>query len=663
VALAVTLLLAAYAAMSYSASWEKGLTVDEGAQIAAGYNIWLHSDYRMEGGNGDFIRRWATLPLLVTRPKFDGAALPGWRAGNAYATAYSFFFQTGNRPESILRQTRAMVVLLGVALGLAVFVVARRQFGAVGGLISLGLFCFSPNMLAFGSIVSTDLSIALFLFVATGCVWGLLHEVTWRRLGLSFLAVGGAVLAKLSALALLPITAILIVVKLGGGRPLRVRWGARSRVLGGRWAQLGVFAALGLAHVLAAWAALWAGYGFRYAALPPTADATAGFWSSPNREPVRPAVVKTFDWLRAHHALPEGYLRGVLTLLANDDLMGSYMNGAWHYGGRVGFFPYAIWVKTPLAQIVLLGLALVLWGVVRWRRRRQRRSARAAPSLYALAPWLALIGAYLALALVQNLNIGHRHILPIYPAVYVLAGAAALAWASLAGRLVVAGLLGWFAQSSLAVRPHYLAYFGEQAGGPGQGYRRLVDSSLDWGQDLPGLKRWLAQHNPAGKEPVFLAYFGADEPSYHGIKAERLPGYPNWFHAPVVAPLRPGYYAISASILAGVYTSYFGPWTRESERYYWDGRHNFDSLWGLPADSAARRELLSLWSPAQWKEEFRIFEALRLARLCAWLRKKGPPPHDVGHSILIWHLDAAALREALHGPPVELVEGPPMRRR
>ena len=111
-------------------------------------------------------------------------------------------------------------------------------------------------------------------------------------------------------------------------------------------------------------------------------------------------------------------------------------------------------------------------------------------------------------------------------------------------------LLSLFALAGecFAIYPHYLAYFNQLAGGPSNGYRHLVDCSLDWGQDLPGLKRWLKDHDldPPAKTHVYLAYFGSAEPAYYQIAAANL-----WSpkpHPPV--PLTEGVYCISASGLS-----------------------------------------------------------------------------------------------------------------
>jgi hypothetical protein len=460
-------------------------------------------------------------------------------------------------------------------------------------------------------------------------------------------------LAKATALVIFPITAVLIAVKFAAGGPLVVRWRGRAWTLVRRRRQAAVVAACVLLHAVVGWSLIWAHYGFRYRASPDPANPAIALRPQVYRDGMAAPIARFIAWSRSTRAFPEGYRLGITRLLGSDDSLRSFMAGEWRSGGRRAFFPYAIWVKTRPAMMLLLAVGLASW----WWARRQ--PAGTVPPLYAATPHLALIGVYLAVAIGEDINLGHRHVLPIYPALDVFAGAAAIAWRTGAWwrRAVIAALLVWMAGDSLAVRPNYLAYFGAQAGGPAKGYTHLVDSSLDWGMNLPGLKRWLDTHNPGGREPVFLAYFGTDRPEYYGIKSRRLPGFPDW-RPRDVEPLTPGYYAISATLLQGVYTAAFGPWCRDFEKMYQDTQRNFAIFNRTAPDSPERAALMQNVPPGFWEDQFNQFENLRFARLCAWLRQQGEAPHHVGHAIFIWKLDYAALEAALVGPPVELSDEP-----
>jgi hypothetical protein len=167
--------------------------------------------------------------------------------------------------------------------------------------------------------------------------------------------------------------------------------------------------------------------------------------------------------------------------------------------------------------------------------------------------------------------LGLRYILPIFPFVFVAAGKVVPAIAALrrgirwvlAGGLVVC--LGMTALQTARIHPSYLASFNWISGGPDRGSEHLIDSNLDWGQDLIGLKRWLAENRP-GKS-VGIAYFGQINPNIFRMRKEEFP----WFLAPILpgtavqtadkpnpalvgpAPrLEPGVYAVSASIVRGL---------------------------------------------------------------------------------------------------------------
>ncbi len=176
-----------------------------------------------------------------------------------------------------------------------------------------------------------------------------------------------------------------------------------------------------------------------------------------------------------------------------------------------------------------------------------------------------------------NIALGLRYVLPIFPFLYVGAGrlvpwVAGLPgrWRWVGGTIVAAGLVAT-ATATAWIHPHYLAYFNQVAGGPENGSRHLIDSNLDWGQDLVGLKRWLDRHAPG--ERVGIAYFGQIPPAIFAVRGEPL----NWFLPPARPrgwgrrmpprylqegehPPAPGLYAVSASLVRGlpwrVYDSY-----------------------------------------------------------------------------------------------------------
>jgi hypothetical protein len=635
----VGLLLALHAFLALSAISRRGFCIDEADHLTMGYSEWVTHDYRVDAANGDLIKRWASLPLLVTRPNFPGG--PGdafWRDGNYFKLGDEFFFRSGNNPDRMLLAGRAMAVLLSAALGLLVFVASRQLFGTPGGLFSLALYALCPVMLAHAAMVTSDVSLALALSAATFLVWRLLHRITWGALAMSGAATGLLFLAKLTGVLIIPITAALLVLRFIRNDPWRMELGGGTRTCPRRTRQLLLVVALFAFHVAAAASIIWANYEFRYAGSS-APDDTRLAWTEQlaDPHPVSPAVRSSLDFLLGHRLLPEGFVRGVdATLLRNQKRL-AFMHGHWSYAGWRTFFLYAFAIKTPLFLFAILGLGAWSWWLCPGRR----------DLLYNSSPWWVLVVAVMLAASLQHIDIGHRHILAVYPALYILSGAAVLPiaarpwWRYLLG----AGVLG-FSITSFYARPDYLAYVNVLGGGMGNGYRDLTDGSEDWGLGLPQLRQWLDEHNPGNVVPFFLGYRGMDSPEYRGIQSRDL--YTAVGRDSKLIPLVPGYYGISASLLEGISVAP-GPWNSAYEANY---RKVCAMMEHASTLSGARRNQ----AYSQW---FAPYVALRAARICAWLRRPQtrPPEAFVGHSILVWRLKENDIDDALNGPvPVEDAE-------
>jgi len=143
-----------------------------------------------------------------------------------------------------------------------------------------------------------------------------------------------------------------------------------------------------------------------------------------------------------------------------------------------------------------------------------------------------------------------RHILPVYPLMLMLC-AVAVAWLLRRRQrfIVVAGIV-LIAGEFAAAYPSPLAFFNVFVGGPRHGDECLVDSNLDWGQDLKGLKRWMDANDV---KHINLCYFGTADPTYYGIDCTHLPG--SLIMERGAPPQLPGFVAISATNLRGVYFS------------------------------------------------------------------------------------------------------------
>jgi hypothetical protein len=300
-------------------------------------------------------------------------------------------------------------------------------------------------------------------------------------------------------------------------------------------------------------------------------------------------------------------------------------------------------VKTPLPFLALIGFGGVAWY--------QKNKGKLLSALYSLAPLLALFVIYWIASIFTNLNIGHRHLLPTYPVLFVLAGANVF-WLTSEKRWIkptLIALLCWFVLGSIWIRPHYLSYFNWLAGGPKNGYKHLVDSSLDWGQDLPALSKWLAKNNKDG-ERAYFSYFGTGDPEFYGIRCYRLPSFFDWQRPKVMFPLQPGIYCVSATMLQSVYSVARGKWNDFYEKLYHETREELIQL----EKAKDQKKFMEEKGEDYWKKRIEEFDHLRFARLCAFLRERKPDAW-VGYSILVFRLTQDELDRALLSTPLELL--------
>ena len=398
-------------------------------------------------------------------------------------------------------------------------------------------------------------------------------------------------------------------------------------------------------HIGMAWLMIWMAFGFRYSAFAPGLPEGLQFYASWDKIlPAHGATAVFFGITRELHLLPEAFLQGLAFVLSASKQRGAFLNGEFSIYGWPWFFPYAFLVKTPPAQLLAYTLAL---GLGLDRAHKLGKSLKGGisvliTSLSKAAPLVVIFAVYWMVSVTMSLNIGHRHILPTYPPLFVLAGAVVVL-SSVRWRFWIAGSLSiWAAATSFSIRPDYMAYFNDFAGGPTTAYRHLVDSSLDWGQDLPGLANWLTKHRHSS-EAIYVSYFGSAPFDYYGINAKELSPYPLVVKPAFWQILQPGLYCISATMLQDVYSPWRGEWTLETENLY---RQLKVKLQQLPASEEEKYKRSSDF----WK-----LDRLRFARLCQYLRVRKPEA-EIGYSIFVYRVSQEELHAAIDGSLNELAE-------
>jgi dolichyl-phosphate-mannose-protein mannosyltransferase len=517
---------------------QKSPTVDEPSHLLAGYSYLKWGDFRANPIHPPLAKIWAALPLLAFDIKDPRPGRPQWDLINETVldwpladVARDMFF-VDNAGERLFFYAKLQMIVFGVFLGISVFLCSKKLFGFEAAVAALFIFALDPNILAHSQIIHTDLPFTAFFFIGTCFFAWYLDRASWSNVLLTGLFIGLAAVTKNIALVILPIWLTLGLVKVFSSEPQFVRFATPRMATKPRDKAILLAVVLGLGGAMA-YVSIWAVYGFRFDAIP------GGQHPLPMQS-VLPAQDSSLrpvaQFLSGSRLFPEAWIYGqffVLKYLRRTAyLLGEVSDGFWLY------FPIAFVVKTPVPTLALLGAGLLLL----FRGRMDRKVG-----FFLLIPVLV---CFLS-AVLSRMNIGLRHILVIYPFLFVFAGGAAAqlwrsgSWIKKYGLMFLALC---YVGSCIWTYPHYLAYFNELAGGPKNGYKILIDSNLDWGQDLKGLKRWMDDH---GVTHIQFLYFGSVDPEYYGIDATYLPG--SWINrddSPAAEnPGAPRYIAMSATLL------------------------------------------------------------------------------------------------------------------
>jgi 4-amino-4-deoxy-L-arabinose transferase-like glycosyltransferase len=507
---AVALLLATFG-LAVTSARVKSATLDEDAYIGKGTAIWMEGNYWLRTAHPPLGPMLSTLPLLTEPDLSPPTDHRCWPDGSARSCGRLMLFYYLSDTQRTLLLARLPTMLLMLLLATLAYRWAADLFGRSAGLVALALCALDPNVLAHARLVTLDLSTALFVFLSCFAFWRFWVRPIWGRLALLGLALGAAGAIHFASGLLVPLFVLLSLVRV---------W--RSMQVGkfpaleasSRWRRLVVALALLLAAGCIAALVIWVVHGADFGPVP--------LWNG--------------IWLPAPVYFNELAERMQGRLSAPH----SFLLGRHYEGGRWPYFIVAFLVKTPWPTILLFAIAVA--SLIRWRDGR-----------FGDAVLLITAGVYFALALFSDFNRGYRYILPVLPFLFVFAGRAGQVvrraprpWL----RYVPMALLGWLVIANLAIYPHYLAYFNELIG-PRNGYRVLVDSNVDWGQDLPALERHVAEHDVSS---LYLSWFGEPRPWQYDIPYRSIPSKPDELsdiHTRVYHPdyPPPGTYAISATNL------------------------------------------------------------------------------------------------------------------
>jgi hypothetical protein len=429
-------------------------TSDEVAHLPAGYTYWRTHDFRLNPEHPPLAKLLASLPLLVLKPKLD-LTWPEWANSQQYIFGYGFLYT--NDADRLMYWGRLPMTLLTTAGAFIVFLWAYEMFGPASGLVALGLCAFSPNLLAHGMLVTTDVPLAVFMTLALYLVWK-----NWKHPSLitaagAGMATGAAMTSKFSG-AILP----LVIIALCGARVIAAGDRRKSFESEAKFLLVAGMAAL-----------LFVEASYLFAAAP---------WT---------------------------YLRNMRLVNANHNpirlfyLFGDFSRSGWWY-----YFPAVFLLKATIPLLLIIVMATV------------QLCLRKFIDAWGESLVLTAVLAYVTALMLGADDLGLRYLLPVFPLLFVWGSRifrelgrkpAGIAFAVL--------LLGWQAHAALSSFPNYIPYFNEFAGGASLGIQYLDDSNVDWGQGIKQAADYVRSHHLETVE--FLPFSPYDSPRYYGVQRPR----------------------------------------------------------------------------------------------------------------------------------------------
>lgn len=471
----VAFLLLLFFTLAVTSMTQKSVTYDEIVHAAAGYLYLRTGEFYLNPEHPPLVKEISAIPLLFLGANLDTQALSLQVSkrdivlGDAQFGT-DFFYVQNNNVDNLIFWSRLMMVLLGIIFGIYVYVFAKELYGPIAGIFALFVYSFSPEIVAHTQLVTTDLPLAGFVLISTYHFRRFLKNQSNVNLAIAGITLGLVLATKYTAIFMIPIVIVFALLYLYFQQPSKIPSPQEIKAIFTRLETKNLSKQLGFIIAIA-FVTLYATYFF-------------------------------FDFTT--------YIRGLQKVVGHSNLgHETYIFGEHSTEGVWYYFPVAFLVKTSIPTIALLLLAIVLT----WKLSPQWKD-----ELYLIIPAIVFFVIFLP----SKINIGHRHILTIYPFLYIFASKVVNYKKTLT--LIFITLLSlWLVWGTATIHPHYLAYFNEFAGGPANGHKILIDSNIDWGQDLKGLKPYLEER---GIDHINLGFFGRDQPEYRNISYSNLTCYP-----------------------------------------------------------------------------------------------------------------------------------------
>ncbi len=483
---------------------QQSQTYDESVHLFSGYQYWKHRDFGANPEHPPLLKLVAALPLLSLDLKVPPVAVGPTKVANE-TSAIDFIYRNTTGADRILYRTRIAASVFTYFLAVLVFLCGREMFGPGTALLALALLVFEPNILANGALVTTDIAETCFLFASVYAFYRYVEQPGIGRLLLCGVAVGLAWASKHSGVLVGPILILLAVADILRRKSISHEGTGDSAIPVVR--RLGRFGLAFAAVFAVGFVTLWSFYAFHFtarpggAALNPTLETLAGSLKSG-------VETKLILALADAHILPQSYLWGLSDVFLADEGRATFLLGKIYATGQWFYFPLVLLMKCTIGFLVLL----VAFPAARLKLHRGLA--------FLLIPPVVVLG----ISMLSGLNIGLRHVLPLFPFLILLAAATAMSLAARSRAIAwaVAVLVLTHAASSLTAYPNYLTYANEIVGGPSKAYLVMSNANVDWGQGLKQAAAYLTERHVT--DCWFSPQIPFVDPSFFQIPCKPLPG-------------------------------------------------------------------------------------------------------------------------------------------
>jgi len=474
---------ASFGLMVFS-SLSDSMVVDEKVHISAGYlHVWK-GNYTFNSEHPPLLNDLAGLFAKIAKPNLPQVNYASYRPEEQWTFGDQFFYSSNNNVDSILFWARFPFILLTLGIIYLSYLWAKTIFDSRAGLVAAALVGFCPNILAHGHLATTDIGLVFFLLLACWLLRSYLLKASFERAILLGLSIGLVILAKFSGVIIIPIVAMGVLYLWIYKRPKLVQ-------------ALGQLAMIVILPAVVIWLVYAFSLRSELLALPESYQLSQSLGQLTFVDKFWKILLIPFD----------KYFIGY-NLVAEHNIVGhwNFLNGQIKFEGWWYYFPLVLLFKLTIPILALFALAIAFVRT-KWREM-----------LFLLFPALLFLG----FSLTSRIDIGIRHILVILPFLYIFIGGL---WASknLYLRPIIFLLLSAHVAIGILAFPNYIGYFNQIAGGAKGGYKHLIDSNLDWNQNIKRFAKYAKKNNI---KDIYQYCWDGSSYQYYGIQNQFLPTTP-----------------------------------------------------------------------------------------------------------------------------------------